>query len=111
MDTFDKIPDYNVQVDHNLEDAVREVKFGNGVVQLQRKTLSRPLRKFSMTFTRRSTDLDEIESFLISQTGKRFNWTGYGNQAITVRCTKISRKTTGIMDELSCEFDEDLYAR
>lgn len=109
MDTFEYTPDYDLQVEHNLEDAMREVKMGNGVVQLQRKSLSRPLRKFSIKFTRRASDMDVIEEFLIAHTGRRFKWAGYGSLPITVYCTKVSRRATGIVDELSCEFIEALY--
>lgn len=109
MDTFEYTPDYDLQVEHNLEDAMREVKMGNGVVQLQKRSLARPLRKFSMKFTRRASDMDVLEAFLIAHTGRRFKWTGYGGQPITVYCTKVSRRATGIADELSCEFTEALY--
>ena len=109
MDTFEYTPDYDLQVEHNLKDAMREVKLGNGVVQLQKRSLTRPLREFSVKFTRMADEIDAIEGFLINHTGRRFKWTGYGEQPITVYCTKVSRRTTGIVDELSCEFTAALY--
>lgn len=109
MTDFTWNPDKDLTVERAIESAVREVQFGDGVVQLQRLTLKPPARKFSLTFTNTADVIDTIDEFLAAHTGKRFVWVRHNNERVKVRCKSVSRKVTGITDVLSCEFMEELY--
>lgn len=104
MDTFTWLPDKGIKVETDL--MVREVQFGEGVVQVQAKNLMKSKRKFSISFERPVEMIDAIESFLLNQRGKRFVWQRTSGN-IMVRCTELSRTVTGIVDTLDCTFQEE----
>ena len=72
MNTFTWNP--NRGMDTETDMGIREVQFGNGVVQLQNKSLALPQRKFSLQFERSTEVIDEIVAFLLDNQGKRFIW-------------------------------------
>ena len=92
MDTFTWNP--NRGMDTEVDLGVREEQFGNGVVQLQNKSLALPQRKFSLQFDRSTTVIDEIVAFLLDNQGKR------------VICTEMRRTESGFPDSLRCTFKE-----
>lgn len=102
---FNWIPDKGVEVQRDFESALREVKFGDGVVQLQKRNLAKPKRTFSLKFTNTTAKIDEIEDFLMENLAKKFKWDYLGKE-ITVYCADVSRSVTGIVDVLSCKFQE-----
>lgn len=61
MDLFTWIPEQGMTVEDNMEQAVRRVQFGSGVVQLQKCVLGNPLREFSLTFKGYPRQLEEIK--------------------------------------------------
>ncbi|MRN38614.1 hypothetical protein CRG49_000565 [Neisseria sp. N95_16] len=105
MNTFAWIPDKGVDREPDL--ALKEVQFGEGVVQVQQKFLAAPKHKFNLTFIRESSVINEIYDFLLKQRGKRFVWKCYDGTTYVVRCKTIKRTETGIVDTLTCEFKEE----
>ena len=105
MDTFTWIPDKGVDKEPDL--ALKEVQFGEGVVQVQQKFLAAPKHTFNLTFIRETTVIDEIYNFLMKQRGKRFIWKYHNGTSYKVRCKTFKRSDTGIVDTLTCEFKEE----
>ena len=104
MDRFEWIPDRDADVDYDLQ--LKEVQFGDGVVQVQQTMLAKPKRKFSLTFYRGVADVQAIEAFLVARRGRRF-LLPWGGTDVKVRCTEIKRKVTGFADTLTCTFKEE----
>lgn len=106
MEEFTWNPDRGMSRDYK-DLPVRRVQFGNGVAQLQRTSLARPLREFSPKFTGSPERIDEIEEFLIRNIGKRFIWVRHNGERIKVTCSDFKRTEHGFPDELSGTFKEE----
>lgn len=104
MDTFTWNPDRDMDTEVDLD--IREVKFGNGVVQLQNKSLITAKRKFSLQFSRSTEVIDEIWAFLDDNRGKRFVWERPSGERIMVYCSGLRRTENGFPDILRCTFNE-----
>ncbi|WP_083296801.1 phage tail protein [Eikenella sp. HMSC061C02] len=104
MDTFTWNP--NRGMDTEVDLGIREVQFGNGVVQLQNKSLALPQRKFSLQFDRSTTVIDEIVAFLLDNQGKRFIWERPSGERVMVYCAEMRRTESGFPDSLRCTFKE-----
>lgn len=106
MEVFAWIPDKGYDVEPDL--GVREVQFGEGVVQVQQRFLTKPKQKFNHTFTGPSSKISEIYNFLLRQRGNRFTWRDpVDKKDYIVRCTTFKKNCTGIVDTLTCEFKEE----
>lgn len=108
LDIFktDWIPDKNLGVEEN-QDAVKKIQFGGGVVQQQKRTLGPVPNIYSLTFSRRPEFINEINNFLIQQSGKRFLWNPpFENRQIVVMYSDKSLTRTGFVDTLSVKFTE-----
>lgn len=106
MDIFTWLPNQGVDVETNVQ--VREIQLGEGVVQVQQKSLTPPKRKFTLEFDRRADEIDQIYAFLVKQRGNRFIWQR-AKENIKVRCTEFNRRETGLVDTLRCVFQEEFY--
>nr|DAS32923.1 MAG TPA: minor tail protein [Caudoviricetes sp.] len=112
METFNPkwVPDSGMTVDEQTEDYVKAVKYGEGAVQIQKKTLGAVPQIYSVAFTRRLSELREIDNFLVAQQGRKFLWTPPGGvKQITVYCSKRSRQEDSVSGTLSLTFTQVLY--
>jgi phage-related protein len=105
MDRFEWKPDKDVGIEIDL--GVREVQFGDGVVQTQQKFLTKPRRTFTLKFTKPPKEVDKIWDFLIAHRGKRFLYIHYTGEAVKVRFSDLQRTSNGILDNLSVKFKEE----
>lgn len=104
------LPDWDMTVEEQSEDYLRKVTYGEGAVQLQKKTLGRIPQTYTMTFTRLLTDLNVIDNFVVSQQGKRFLWQPPGeSEKIIVYCSKRTKTLQGVSGVLSLTFTQVLY--
>lgn len=84
------------------------IKFGDGYEQRQGIGINRKSRKFSLTFTRSTDEINDIEAFLSARGAvEAFNYTHPGQPAGVFVCREWTRTDISFaVHGLSANFDE-----
>ena len=87
---------------------VKVIKFGDGYEQRQGTGINRKPRQFSLAFTRKSSEIDAIESFLYARGAlESFKYTHPGQSAGVFVCREWKRTDVSFgICGLSANFDE-----
>lgn len=91
MAVFTYIPEPDVS--RNIRPKVLVSQFGDGYEQRVADGINNRARVWSLSFTRVSTVIDEIEQFLIDRNGvESFDWTPLGESAGKFVCEEWTKK-------------------